>query len=106
MQMPNPTMPQAQFFFTYVMWKDEATDPLQCHVAFGFDEASLNETRRLVQSGAQVTQLLYLGPVCSLEPHHRRLVRKLTRPGPDQPENDETLGDPLEGIAAALVSGE
>lgn len=79
MEMPNPTIPQPKFFFTYVMWKDQDPNPLQVHVAFGFDQTSLEETRRLVQSGAQVTQLLYLSEVCALEPHHRRLVTKLTR---------------------------
>lgn len=77
MHMPNPTMPQAKFFFVYIMWKDEDSNPLQTHVAFGFEESSIKETRRLIISGAQISQLLYCGPVCLLESHHRRDLREV-----------------------------
>lgn len=74
----NPNIPQATCFFIYLHWDDEATPQLQTHVVFGVNKPSLDRTRKLVQSGSQVDELLYLGPVCDLIPHHQRMIRSMT----------------------------
>jgi hypothetical protein len=79
MQELNNMMPQAKWFFVYIYWDEKnQISQLGCHVVFGFDKDSTEHTRKLVQSGSQVTMLLYLGPVCELLPHHTRLIRGLT----------------------------
>lgn len=76
----NMTMPQAKFFFVYVLWRDEKPEPLQCHVAFGFDKASTEETRRLVLSGVQVSELLSMSEVHELLPYHTRRRQAVLEP--------------------------
>lgn len=79
MQELNNMMPQAKWFFVYIYWDEkQQTNQLGCHVVFGFERESTEQTRKLVQSGSQVSMLLYLGPVCELLPHHTRLIRGLT----------------------------
>lgn len=101
----NPSMPQARYFFSYIMWKEEQLEPLQKHVVFGFERESLEETRRLVQSGAQISELLYLGEVCELRPHHHRRLQDLTETiTPEDDEDDEEAEiDTLAAIATAKV---
>lgn len=92
----NPTMPQAQWFFVYILWKDDGDQEtsLQPNVVMGFDQQSLGETRRLVQAGVEIQQLLYLGPVCALESHHRRAIKNLLREVPPEPGPDNNSTPP------------
>lgn len=74
----NMTMPQAKFFFVYVLWREQDPNPLQVHLAFGFTRESTEETRRLVRSGTQVMELLSMSEVHDLLPYHHRKLNEFT----------------------------
>lgn len=73
----NFSLPQAQCFFVYILWSEEEDDPLQTHVVFGWDKKSTEKTRGLICSGCQTSELLYLGPVVDLRPHHYRSMKAI-----------------------------
>lgn len=74
----DPTISQAEWFFVYVLLPEDGVP--NTHVVTGFDRASLDQTRQLVQSGSHIDRLLYLSDVTVLESHHRRRVKDLVNP--------------------------